>query len=156
MKKLIFATGLVAALALGVSGGLHAHSGAMGIVKERMDVMKAIGKAMKSLGAMAKGEAKLREKRVRSAAKAIADHSAKIEALFPDTPKSRKGHLTEAAPAIWENNEEFLALTEQMAKNAQSLEAAADGLDRKGLGKFVGKLANDCKACHQKFRIKKN
>lgn len=36
---------------------VSAHSGAKGIVKERMELMKDIGKAMKQLSAMARGKA---------------------------------------------------------------------------------------------------
>ena len=156
MKKVLAVTGVTILLATSMSAALFAHSGASGIVKERMDAMKEIGKGMKSLGAMAKGQTKLSGSAIEAAAKTISEHSAKIEELFPDTPKSRKGHLTEAAPAIWEDNAGFLALAEQMAKNATDLSMAAASLDRKGLGGFVQKLAADCKSCHQKFRIKKN
>ena len=156
MKNTLAVIGVTLLLATSMSAGLLAHSGAKGIVKERMDAMKEIGKGMKALGAMAKGQAQLRESAIKAAARTISEHSARIGELFPDTPKSRKGHMTEAAPAIWENNADFLALAKQMAKNANDLNLAAASLDRAGLGKFVGKLAADCKSCHQKFRIKKN
>ncbi|MEM7430188.1 MAG: cytochrome c [Pseudomonadota bacterium] len=156
MKKLLSLTGALLVLMLAITTGLNAHSGATGIVKERMDVMKSIGKAMKSLGAMAKGKAELSQSAIESAAGAIWEHCETVTGLFPDTEQSRKGHLTEAAPAIWENKEEFQSLLHQMADHAKELGAAAAGLDRPGLGRFIGKLANDCKSCHQKFRIKKH
>ncbi len=155
MKKFLVLATLMSALSL-AAGSLHAHSGATGIVKQRMDVMKAIGQAMKLLGTMAKGKTRIDEGKLRKAAKTIAQHSAKIERLFPDTPQSRKGHLTEATPAIWEKNTEFLKIAGEMTSHAEDLSTAAKGLGRKELDAFVGKLGATCKSCHKNFRIKKN
>ncbi len=147
---------LAVALLVTGSAGLLAHSGAKGIVKERMEAMKAIGKAMKSLGAMAKGETKLRERNIRDAAATIASHAEKIGDLFPDAPNSRKSHVTEAAPTIWEYNQEFLKIANVLTKEAKSLNAIAATKDRSQLGRQLGALGATCKSCHKKFRIKKN
>ena len=129
------------------------HSGATGIVKERMDAMKAIGKAMKTLGAMAKGEAAFDAPKVQAASKIISGHADALDRLFPDTKASRKSHVTEAAPAIWADKPAFLALAREMAQ-------AADGLEKVGasgdLGASMKALGATCKGCHEKFRVKKN
>ncbi len=135
------------------AGGVLAHSGATGIIKERMDAMKAIGASMKSLGAMAKGEKPFDEKQVKTASETIIGHAGKIDEMFPDTQKSRKGHLTEAAPAIWDDKPAFLALAKDMAdaaRDMQSISAASD------LGAPLKALGATCKGCHEKFRIKKH
>ena len=54
----LMALGLSLAVAVGGTTSLvYAHSGAKGMVKERMEMMKGMGDAMKTMGAMFKGEA---------------------------------------------------------------------------------------------------
>ena len=135
------------------AGAVFAHTGATGIVKERMEAMKAIGKAMKALGAMAKGDAAFNAARIQAASKTITGHAGDFDRLFPDTNKSRKSHVSEAAPAIWTQKPEFLALAKKLADAAAGLE----GISARGeLGGQMKALGTTCKGCHEKFRIKKN
>ena len=134
------------------TAGLLAHSGATGIVKERMEAMKAIGGAMKQLGAMAKGEAAFDQAKVMQASKTISGHAAEFDRLFPDTAKSRKSHVSEALPAIWEDKPAFLALAKELRQAASGLEAVTASA---GLGASMKALGSTCKGCHQKFRLKK-
>ena len=83
-------------IALMGAGAVFAHSGATGIVKERMQAMKAIGKSMKTLGAMAKGETGLSAAKLKAASQTISGHAAEFDRLFPNTKASRKSHVTEA------------------------------------------------------------
>ena len=135
------------------AGAVFAHSGATGIVKERMDAMKAIDKTMKELGATAKGEAAFSAAKMKAASTTIQEHAGNCDRLFPDTKKSRKSHVTEAAPAIWEQKPEFLALAKKMADAAGGLETIGSPSE---LGGQMKALAATCKGCHEKFRIKKN
>lgn len=148
--RTLLVTATIAALG---AGGVLAHSGATGIIKERMDAMKDIGKAMKSLGTMAKGEKPFSPEKVKAASETIIGHAGTIDRMFPDTEKSRKGHMTEAAPAIWEDKPAFLALAKEMADAAASLKAVSASGE---LGTPLGVLGKTCKSCHEKFRIKKN
>ena len=135
------------------AGAVLAHRGATGIVKERMEAMKAIGKAMKALGAMAKGEAAFNAATVKTASKTIIGHAGDIDRMFPDNDKSRKSHVTEAAPAIWTDKPAFLALAEKMAEAAGGLESVSSQSE---LGGHLKTLGATCKGCHEKYRIKKN
>ena len=135
------------------AGAVFAHSGATGIVKERMDAMKAIGKAMKSPGAMAKGEAAFDVPEVQAASRVISGHAEAFDRLFPDTKASRKSHVTEAAPAVWTDKPAFLALAKELAEAADGLETVTA---RGELGPQMKALGDTCKGCHEKFRIKKN
>lgn len=150
LHKSLFITAVLGALSI---GGVMAHTGATGIIKERMDAMKAIGKSMKSLGAMAKGEKPFQSGQVKSASETIIGHAGEIDKMFPDTEKSRKGHMTEAAPAIWEDKPAFLALAKEMADAARSLQSVSASSE---LGAPLKALGATCKGCHEKFRIKKN
>ncbi len=135
------------------SGALLAHSGATGIVKERMDAMKAIGKAMKSLDGMAKGKIAYDGATVKAASETIQQHADAVDRLFPDTKHSRTSHVTEAAPAIWADKPAFLALAQKMADAAARLETVSTHTQ---LPEHLKALGATCKQCHEKFRTKKN
>lgn len=57
-KRFALMSMILAGIAMGAvsAAPVFGHDGATGVVKERMDTMKSIGKAMKGLSAMVKGE----------------------------------------------------------------------------------------------------
>lgn len=75
-----------------------AHSGASGIVKNRMDMMRDIAAQMKQIGAIIKGEAAFDAASVRSAANRVAVHAGEMPKLFPERSTEAP---SEALPSIW-------------------------------------------------------
>ena len=143
---IVTVTGAMASLALG-------HSGATGIVKERMDVMSDVGKNMKAIAAIMKGEVVFDGSAVKSAAELIAAHADKIPHLFPIGSNTKP---SEALPAIWHDWDGFTRLGADLKSTAATLAVAAeaatapaDVLDEL---KAVGAT---CKGCHEKFRLAK-
>lgn len=134
------------------SANLMAHGGAKGIVKERMEVMKSIGKAMKSISKMARGKAPLDADKVAASARSIARHGQRIPAMFP---KGSSQGVTEASPRIWQDPEGFKQGTQQMVDAARSLEAAARSDDAGNVKAAFASLGKTCGTCHKQFRIKK-
>lgn len=122
------ATAITIALA---AAGAFGHGGATGVIKERMELMESIGKAMKSLTAMMRGKEHYDAERVRSLAHTISGHGGEnMTKLFP------AGSLqspTEAIPAIWADWERFSALAEQLSAYSTALAAAA-GNERRAPG----------------------
>ncbi len=104
-----------------------AHGGGMGVVKERMELMEAMGDAMDQVTAMMRGKISYEVAAVQSLATQIGDHGGDaITSLFPE------GSLdppTEALPAIWTDWESFEDLSAQLTDYASALAAAA-GNDR--------------------------
>lgn len=147
--------GWIAAAALAVlmaSGGVLAHGGAEGVVKERMDLMEALGESMKVLkGQIMSGGEPDRTTIVREAA-AIAGHAEVMTAKFPDG--SLEGP-TEARPEIWTRWADFEAAAEDLATAARQLETAAEAGDDPALQASFAGLAKSCGACHRAFRAKK-
>ncbi|WP_420411052.1 c-type cytochrome [Roseibium sp.] len=170
--------------ALVVSGvaAAVAHGGATGIVKERMDAMGAMGKVMKSLSAMMRGETEYDASAVRNGAEILQSHSG--EALTKQFPEGSIEVPSEAKPEIWSNWEEFSSISGQLELFATALgEAADNGLSKPaaggtmmGQGTMMGDpshmqdpellaqmpvqglfnmTAQTCSACHTKFRIEK-
>ena len=155
MNRKILAAGLIAASAL-VAAGADAHKGATGIVKERMDGMMAMGKALGTVADMFKGKTSFNSEQVAAAAKIVEGHAAEMVALFPDTKASREGKGTEALPAIWENKGEFAALAAALEKKSAELAIVAASNDQDQIRRAFGEMAKTCSACHEDYRKAKN
>lgn len=115
-----------AAAILLVSGGVaaFAHSGATGIYKERMDAMMAMGKVVKSLSEMMRGDVAYDASAVKDGAQIIKSHAGQaMAALFPEGTTEPP---SEATDRIWSDWETFEALANQLETYAAGLAAAAE------------------------------
>lgn len=173
MRQTAFVT-ITAVLVAFAGAGVLAHSGATGIVKQRMDSMEAIGRSMKALNAMLRGEQAYDAVRVRALAREIGRHGGdNMTKLFPN---GSMHDPTRALPAIWTEWDRFAALAGRLADSAAALEVAADnrrapsasgttrdGNSAPGIDQLstmspevvFAHLANTCTACHRDFREKK-
>ncbi|WP_120505446.1 c-type cytochrome [Sulfitobacter mediterraneus] len=101
-----------------------AHSGATGVMKERMDAMGEMGDAMKRLTPMMRGQTAYDPDVVRNAADTMIGHAGtQMTELFPE---DSNGAPSEALDAIWEDWEEFAALAEALRTSAEGMKLAAD------------------------------
>ena len=165
---------LAAAVALSVflsSFAVIAHRGATGIVKQRMDAMEDMGRAMKALRAMLRGTQPYDAEQVRTYAKVIAGHGdRKLTALFPE------GSLhspTRAKSSIWDDWERFAAMARELAVLAGALADAASNERRPGAAPPTGertprdltalapdavfmRLQKNCADCHRAFRERRS
>ncbi len=143
--KAIAVAGFLAFVGL---AGLHAHEGATGIVKERMDVMKSFGDSVKVMKDMLMGKASYDAAKIKEAARAMQEHAGEeMTAMFPEG--SLDDH-TEALPAIWEDWDRFSRLAGELRGKAAALEAAAD--DQAAFAAAFKDLGDTCLSCHTKFR----
>ena len=118
--RMVFAAGAVAFAGVGA----FAHSGATGIVKERMEAMKAMGDATKTGGAMFSGEASYDAATIREAAETIRGHAGSaMTELFPEGTNASP---SEAKETIWQDWETFAAMARQLEVMAEGLARAAD------------------------------
>lgn len=144
---------MLTAAAMTISGFAFAHSGADGIVKERMDMMGEIARGMKTIGAMMKGEAAYDAEMAKASALEIYGHMSHIAEMFPEGSTEKP---SEALPAIWENWDEFVALADKLKADAKTLAevagTASSAAEIKGQFALVGQ---SCGSCHEKFRLKK-
>ena len=144
---------ILAAAAMTISGIAFAHSGADGVVKERMDMMDEIARGMKTIGAMIKGETAYDAQTAKASALEIYGHMSHIAEMFPEGSTDKP---SEALPAIWENWDEFVALADKLKTDAKTLAeiagTASSGAEIKGQFAIVGQ---SCGSCHEKFRLKK-
>ncbi|WP_299792681.1 cytochrome c [uncultured Marivita sp.] len=129
MKKTTIAAAVVIA---GTAVTAFAHSGATGIVKERMDAMLAMGKAVKTVAPMMQGETPYDAETVRDAARLFQQHAGEsMTRLFPE---GTGGAPSEAKNEVWTEWDRFAALATQLEEYSEGLERAAGN----GLGGMNG------------------
>lgn len=185
--KYVGFTGLALGLSLGiaVAGGVAAHSGAKGIVKNRMDGMMALGNSVKAITPMMRGKQAYDAEAVKGFAQDIRSHSG--EAMTRLFPEGSSDAPSVAKPRIWTDWEEFEALALQLHVLSDGLEQAADnglagpgaaGATMMGGGAMMGAaptgglpnldmlaempadavfrmISQTCASCHTKFRTEK-
>jgi cytochrome c556 len=156
MKNLypgLTALGLALA-ATGTASLVQAHSGATGVVKERMDMMKGMGDAMKAMGPMFKGEAPFDAALVAEKAAHLAEHARKIPEM---TPEGSIEHPSEALPIIWEDWDGNVESAEKLAEEGAELhEVASNGADQAAAREKFLDVSKTCGGCHDKFRKPKD
>ena len=128
------------------SSSLWAHSGATGIVKERMDNFKESKASMKSLK---KAVRKNDFDTVAQEAKAINQWARKLTTYFPEGSNQ---HPSEALTLIWQEFDQFEIRAETQIKASEQLQKAGLRKDAAGAAKAYSDLAKSCKACHNDYR----
>lgn len=179
-SRVTFAIGVFAA----AHGSAYGHGGASGVVRERMELMKSLGDAMKALGGMITGKAAYNAQTATAAVTVLREHSGeKLTALFP---KGSMEGPSEARQRIWREWPDFERLAKNLETYAGALEIALPSLGdasagndgmMSGPGTPMGAMmsgtasaaelaemppqglfmmtAQTCKSCHTRFREKK-
>ena len=124
----------------------HAHSGATGIVKDRMDRFKASQDALKAIAAVLKsGDFAA----IEAPAQSIAQWGDEMVGYFPEGSNPSP---SEARDEIWQEMKQFSAMAAANAAAARRLLDLAKTDDPKAIKSGLNDLVGSCKACHQKFR----
>lgn len=119
----------------GLAAAAFAHSGATGVVKERMEAMKTMGEAVKRIKPMMTGETAYDAAAVREAARTIAAEAG--EAMVEKFPQGSMEDPSEVRPRVWEEWDRFATLADRLELAATGLErAAGNGLH--GAGHMMG------------------
>ena len=138
---------VISAITLILSASVLAHTGATGIIKERMDLFARSKDNLKAIKSHL-GASDL--KSVVPLAKEIKDWAIKMPEYFP---KGSDGKPSEASPEIWLNFEAFKksAIANRDAAN-KLMSSAAEG-DKGATIKAFKATASTCKSCHKSFRL---
>ncbi len=130
-----------------------AHTGAMGVVKERMELMSSLAEAMKAIKVGVTAKPEMQRDAIAAAAKQITAHADRLPNLFP---KGSDSHPSEVRPEVWQSWQEFTKANDAMKMEATKLADVAQKADRGAvLGQFA-RTARSCGGCHEAFRKKKN
>jgi len=141
---------LLAAIALStVLASAVAYSAEDPAVEAREKAMKTMGKNMKAMMKMAKGETPFDAAQFTEHAKAVAGEANKdLVALFPaDTDMG-----TDAKPEIWTNMDDFKARAADLKEKANALVAAAETGDQAKMTAAQGDVGKVCGGCHKKYK----
>lgn len=147
MKKSAF-LGFAGAMTLGVALAL-AHSGATGIVKERMDLMSMVAGQTKTMAMMARGRADMDWDVVTKAGEHAVMTGETFPTLFPEDSFKKP---SEALKTILTDAEDFMAESMAMATAGEALIAAADAQDEEAFKAAFDELRATCKSCHSDYR----
>lgn len=122
-------------------------------IDQRQKLMKQNGKDAKAAGQMIKGEAAFDPAMAQRIFTGMHEVALTFGDYFPED--SRTGGDTEAAPAIWSKPDEFqAALTKFRTDTRTAMDAAPQTLD--AFKQQFGMVAENCKGCHEEFRVKKD
>ena len=148
--KLIALSLSLAVAAGGTTSLVYAHSGAKGMVKECMEMMKGMGDAMKTMGAMFKGEAPFEPAVVAEKAALLAKHAKMIADM---TPEGSNDHPSEALPIIWQEWDDYVASATKLADEGEKLvDVASNGAElAETRAQFIN-VSKTCGTCHDRFR----
>ena len=142
-------TGLATALALscGFSMLAYAHSGAAGIVKERMDYFNQNKDNLKTIKThFRNGDLDA----IIPLAKQIRDWAEKTPAYFP---AGSDGKPSEASPQIWLDFSGFERAANANYQAANQLMIAAKADDSEAAINAFKTTAATCKSCHKSYRL---
>lgn len=150
MKRTYVWLAAIVAASASASFAALAHEGASGVVKERMDLMEAIGNDFKEIGQRLQANRNLPS--IAERARRIEERSARIAALFPPGTLDRP---TDARPVIWERWSEFEARARGLRDASAELAEAAPSGNPKLVSDRFKALTRSCNACHDDFRRKR-
>ncbi len=140
-----------------IAGSVYSHSGATGIVKERMDAMKDMGDRSKTVADMFKGKTAFEQAAISEAADVFVMHGSRMLDLFPDSKESRSGSKTEALLKIWDEWDDFSEMIVTFNSRSEALQnSAASSADMGELKKAFFKTTKSCSGCHKRFRKPKD
>lgn len=109
-----------AALTVCVFSHAEAHKGATGVVKDRMELMKKLGKNAKTIDLMMAGKIGYEAGAFKAAVAAMKSHSG--DAMTRLFPKDSLQHPTEATAKIWADWDKFKAEANRLHAYADALE----------------------------------
>ena len=136
-----------AMLSLALLGGAAATAYAVDVDAQRESIMKEMGKTMKGLAAIAKGQAPFDANSVKAGGELIVKDLETFGTLFD--PGTETNASEGPAPEIWTDRAGFDAARNNAITAAQKLAMA----DEAGFGDALKELGGTCAACHKKYRL---
>jgi cytochrome c556 len=124
-----------------------AHSGATGIVKERMDMFKKSQNNLKAIKAHIGSED---YESIVKLADEIRDWAVKMPDYFPEGSNEKP---SKASPNIWSDFDGFKNVAMKNETASKKLMVAAQAEDQKAVVDGFKAVAASCKSCHQSYKL---
>ena len=125
---------------------VHAHSGATGVVKERMDNFKQAKKSMKAIKQAIKPPD---FQTITLESEKLVKWGDKMLNYFPDGSNQKP---SEAMPLIWKEWSRFDYHRLTYLKHSNTLMESAKEQNLDAAINAYGELAKSCKACHDRYK----
>ena len=136
---------LIPTMLLGLHSA-HAHEGARGIVKERMDRFEASKTSVKQIKRALKSQAWTV---IQQEAGALQIWAREMPIYFPEGSNEAP---SEARDAIWTDWEEFLYSVQSFEQSTSNLLKASNNKSNDATARSYKDLLKSCKACHDRFK----
>ncbi|WP_157966284.1 c-type cytochrome [Oceanibium sediminis] len=138
---------------LGTTVGM-AMAGGHTPVEQREAKMKAVGENTGIVGNMLRGKTDFDAEAANAALVAMREAAGGFNELFPEGTEGAGSNEFAAGPKIWSDRAGFDA---EYAKFIGAIDAAvaAEPQDMAALGAAFGPIGQECKACHETYRMKK-
>jgi len=136
----------------------HDHSLATGVVKERLDFMGNMGKAMGGLMAVMRGKKEFNAEDVMAKVNIILEQSG--DALTDLFPEGSNANPSEALSNIWSDWDRFVKVSGAMGTKAASLKQAIqeagddEAAQKTAFQSNMKNLGSGCRDCHSDYRKK--
>lgn len=121
-------------------------------VEKRQAAMKTVGQSTKLIGDMLKGSTNFDAAKANAALAAMRSAVASFDSHFPAGSEAAD---SEAGPKIWSDSAGFKSILAKFQSDLGSA-VATNAQDKAGIGAVFGQVAQNCKTCHQSYRVKKN
>ncbi len=122
-------------------------------IETRKAIMMSVGAAAKISGDMAKGELAFHPDVAMAALTTFAAAGRSFHTFFP--AGSESGGETRAMDTVWSDNAGFVAASEKLAADASAAVATKPADVEAFRAAFAG-IAQNCSACHEKYRVSRN
>src|SRR5882757_6399691 len=126
-----------------------AHDHATGVVKERMDMMEAMGKRMKAIREHIDRKRDLAA--IKTDAEAVASQAPHLVHLFPPGSTQKP---TDARSTIWQEWADFERKANELEAESKKLMTTSPD-DFGAMSAQVRAVTQTCVACHEKYRTKR-
>lgn len=147
MRKYRLIAFFIAALA---TGAAVAHEGAMGVIAERMSVMKEMALSMRTVGEMLNGREAFDADSAKASVAALHQNCHQARAQFSSGTTDR---ASRASSAVWEKPNEFKTEMDQFDAAVKALVAASEAGNLDGMRGPFEDVGRSCSSCHERFRL---
>lgn len=151
MKKSLLILGVISALSAYAAVAQEAEDPFADVVETRHGLMLQMSTDLGTIGGMVKGETPYDAPSATKAASNIAAIASVLSmAQFPEGSEVEKAADSYALPAIWVNQDDFMAKITDLNTAATALQAASG--DAETMKAAMAGLGGACSACHKAYR----
>jgi cytochrome c556 len=124
------------------------------VTETRQGLLKVVGWNFTPMNVMARGQIPWDAALVQRNAQRVAWMTTMIPDAFRGDTRAHN-FTTEALPVIWDDFARFEELAANAQRSADRLVEVAAGGDEAATKSAIGALFDDCRACHQAFRVQR-